>query len=102
MRLGSEQGCPVSREKALAFLNEEGRAFEMWKHMMQAAEGFIVSVRANTLLTDLVRSGLAAITAIDGMTTVPASSRIGLRAKWKNSEGARQVSLPNGMTLAGT
>jgi hypothetical protein len=34
------------------------------------------------------------------MPTVPASSRIGLGAKWKNSEGARQVPLPNGMTLA--
>jgi hypothetical protein len=41
MRLGSEQDCPVSREQALAFLNQEGRAFEMWKHMMQAAEEFI-------------------------------------------------------------
>jgi hypothetical protein len=41
MRLGNEQGCPVSREQALAFLNQEGRAFEMWKHMMQAAEEFI-------------------------------------------------------------
>ena len=41
MRLGNEQGCPVSREQALAFLNQEGRAFEMWKHMMQAGEEFI-------------------------------------------------------------
>ena len=41
MRLGNEQGCPVSRDQALAFLNQEGRAFEMWKHMMQAAEDFI-------------------------------------------------------------
>ena len=41
MRLGNEQGCPVSREQALEFLNQEGRAFEMWKHMMQAAEEFI-------------------------------------------------------------
>ena len=41
MRLGNEQGRPVSREQALAFLNQEGRAFEMWKHMMQAAEEFI-------------------------------------------------------------
>ena len=41
MRLGNEQGCPVSRPEALAFLNQEGRAFEMWKHMMQAAEDFI-------------------------------------------------------------
>ena len=41
MRLGNEQGYPVSREQALAFLNQEGRAFEMWKYMMQAAEEFI-------------------------------------------------------------
>ena len=41
MRLANEQGCPVSREQALAFLNQEGRAFELWKHMMQAAEDFI-------------------------------------------------------------
>ena len=44
MRLGNEQGCPVSREQALAFLNQEGRAFEMWKHMMQAAEDFIACI----------------------------------------------------------
>jgi hypothetical protein len=49
----------------------------------------IVSVRANTPLTDLMVSGFAAFTTIDGMTTVPASSRIDLGGKWKNSEGAR-------------
>ena len=48
------------------------------------------------------RSGFAAFTTIDGMPTVPASLRIGLGAKWKNSEGARQIPLPNGMTLACT
>ena len=41
LRLATEQGCPVSREQALAFLNQEGRAFEMWKQMMQAGEEFI-------------------------------------------------------------
>ena len=41
IRLADGQGCPVSRQQALAFLNQEGRAFEMWKHMMQAAEEFI-------------------------------------------------------------
>ena len=41
IRLGNEQGRPVSRQQALAFLNQEGRAFEVWKHMMQAAEEFI-------------------------------------------------------------
>ena len=40
IRLGNEQGCLVSRQQALAFLNQ-GRAFEMWEHMMQAAEEFV-------------------------------------------------------------
>jgi hypothetical protein len=43
LRLASEQGCSVSQEQARVFLNEEGRAYEMWKHMMQAGEEFIVS-----------------------------------------------------------
>ena len=52
IRLGSEQGSPVSRQQALAFLNQEGRAFEMWKHMMQAAEEFIaVSLLRNSFRT---------------------------------------------------
>ena len=41
IRLGKDQGRTLSREQALAFLNQEGRAFEMWKHMMRAAEDFI-------------------------------------------------------------
>ena len=52
IRLGNEQGCPVSRQQALAFLNQEGRAFEMWKHMMQAAEEFIAaSLLRNSLFS---------------------------------------------------
>jgi len=30
IRLGSEHGCPVNRQEALAFFNRDGRAFEMW------------------------------------------------------------------------
>jgi hypothetical protein len=41
LRLAKEHGCPISREQALAFLNQEGRAFEMWVKMMQAGEDFI-------------------------------------------------------------
>ena len=41
IRLGNEQGSPVSQQQAIAFLNQEGHAYEMWKHMMQAAEEFI-------------------------------------------------------------
>ncbi len=29
IRLGNEQGRPVSRQQALALLNQEGRAFEI-------------------------------------------------------------------------
>jgi hypothetical protein len=41
LRLANEHGCPMSREQALAFLNQQGRAYEMWKQMMQAGEDFI-------------------------------------------------------------
>lgn len=59
MRLGDEQGFPVSREQALAFLNQEGRAFEMWKHMMQAAEDFIACSLLQRSLTSAGHNGLA-------------------------------------------
>jgi len=42
IRLGNEDGCRVTRPQAFGFLNRERRAFEMWKHMMLAAEEFIV------------------------------------------------------------
>ena len=41
LRLANEHGCSLSREQALAFLNQQGHAFEMWKQMMQAGEDFI-------------------------------------------------------------
>ena len=41
MRLAKEHGCTVSREQAIAFLNEEERAQVMWNHMMQAGLDFI-------------------------------------------------------------
>ena len=41
LRLATEQDAPESREQALAFINQAGHAYEMWKHMMQAAEDFI-------------------------------------------------------------
>jgi len=87
---------PGSCDSSSVCLTDEGQA---GSHRLIR---WSVNVRANTPLTDLIRSGFAAFTTIDGMPTVPASLRIGLGAKWKNSEGARQVPLPNGMTLAGT
>jgi hypothetical protein len=40
IRLGNEDGCSVSREQAIAFLNEQERA-QMWNHMMQAGLDFV-------------------------------------------------------------
>ena len=59
IRLANEQGCPVSRQQALAFLNQEGRAFEMWKHMMQAAEDFIAGSLFQHSLTPGGHNGFA-------------------------------------------
>jgi hypothetical protein len=41
VQLAEEIGIPMTREAALAFLNQEGRAYDMWKRMMQAGEDFI-------------------------------------------------------------
>jgi hypothetical protein len=42
MRLANERGCSVTQHQA-AFLNQEGHAYEMWKHMMRAGEEFVAS-----------------------------------------------------------
>lgn len=52
LRLANEQGCTLSREQAVAFLNQEGHAYEMWQHMMQAGEDFI----ARSLLGQCISS----------------------------------------------
>ena len=36
-------GRELSREEALAFLNDGDRAYDMWKHMMHAGEAYIQS-----------------------------------------------------------
>lgn len=38
-----EMGRSLSHEEALAFLNQQGRAYEMWKLMMQAGEDYMKS-----------------------------------------------------------
>ena len=48
IRLASERGRTVSREQAMAFLNQEC-AQQMWQHMMQAGLDFIAySLLGNT------------------------------------------------------
>ena len=41
--LASELGRNMTHEEAIAFLNKEGRAYEMWKHMMHAGEEYLKS-----------------------------------------------------------
>lgn len=36
-----EMGTPLSTPDALVFLNQHGRAYEMWKQMMRAGEEYI-------------------------------------------------------------
>ncbi len=48
MQLMQEQGRSLDHQQALNFLNEEGRAYLMWKHMMYAGENYIKSVLAQT------------------------------------------------------
>jgi hypothetical protein len=60
IRLADEQGSPVSRQQALKFFNEQGQAFEMWKHMMQAAEEFIASSLLQRSIIPVGHHGLAA------------------------------------------
>jgi len=38
-----ELGRHLSQEEAIAFLNQDGRAYGMWKHMMHAGEEYIKS-----------------------------------------------------------
>ena len=41
IQFANESGRPLTTEEAMAFLNQQGRAYEMWKHMMHAAEEYI-------------------------------------------------------------
>ncbi len=36
-----EIGRNMTQEEAISFLNKQGRAYEMWKHMMHAGEEYV-------------------------------------------------------------
>ena len=40
-QFAEQMGRSLSGEEALAFLNQNGRAYEMWKRMMQAGEDYL-------------------------------------------------------------
>ncbi|HEY7099035.1 MAG TPA: hypothetical protein VH437_20085 [Terriglobales bacterium] len=42
-QFAAEAGGALTTEQALAFLNQDGRAYAMWKHMMQAGEAYFKS-----------------------------------------------------------
>ena len=43
-----ELGRSLSQEEALEFLNQDGRAYDMWKHMMLAGEEYIKTSLENS------------------------------------------------------
>lgn len=42
-QFANQMGRSLTPEEALDFLNQNGRAYEMWKRMMQAGEDYIKS-----------------------------------------------------------
>lgn len=48
-----EAGGSLSPEEAIAFLNQNGRAYAMWKHMMQAGEEYFKSTMQHQEQTTL-------------------------------------------------
>jgi hypothetical protein len=41
IQFAREAGIVITQEEAVTFLNGQGRAYAMWKHMMQAGEEYI-------------------------------------------------------------
>lgn len=55
MHLTVELGSPMNREQALAFLNEGGHAYEMWRQMILAGEDIIKnSIRRRDLTSQVL------------------------------------------------
>jgi hypothetical protein len=51
MQFMQEQGRSLDRQQAVTFLNEDGRAYLMWKQMMYAGENYIKDVLAKNSLS---------------------------------------------------
>ncbi|HVO81376.1 MAG TPA: hypothetical protein VMT28_11630 [Terriglobales bacterium] len=43
IQLARENDRPLSEEEALDFLNQDGHAYDLWKHMMHAGEEYLKS-----------------------------------------------------------
>jgi hypothetical protein len=51
IQLMQEQGKSLDRQQAVSLLNEDGRAYLMWKQMMYAGENYIKDVLAQNSLS---------------------------------------------------
>ena len=54
-----EMGRELTTEKALEFLNQDGRAYELWKRMMQAGEDYMKSALQTQTAVPIPRTGPA-------------------------------------------
>jgi hypothetical protein len=54
-QFAAQMGRSLSQEDAVAFLNQNGRAYEMWKRMMQAGEDYIKSSLQTRALVPIAR-----------------------------------------------
>lgn len=50
-------GSSLSGQEALAFLNQNGRAYEMWKRMMQAGEDYLKTALQGHTPVQIARPG---------------------------------------------
>lgn len=58
-QFAQEMGSSLSAPDALVFLNEHGRAYEMWKQMMKAGEEYIKAKLQETRRTAGIRQSAA-------------------------------------------
>ena len=58
-QIARELGRTLNHEEAVAFLNQGGRAYAMWKHMMLAGEEYIKTSLTSPRLTAVGRHPLS-------------------------------------------
>jgi hypothetical protein len=56
-QFAEQMGRSLSSEEALAFLNQIGRAYEMWKRMMHAGEDYLKTALQTRTPVQIARPG---------------------------------------------
>lgn len=59
LQFAAEAGRTLSQDEAIGFLNQQGRAYEMWKHMMLAGEEYIKHALQSRSAVVMPRRGCA-------------------------------------------